>query len=119
MIVPPRSESLVALGWDDGWADVADAAGRPGAEVARVQRVDMGWVAVLGADGPDRAEQGSERAATGDWVLVERGVVVAVLPRRATPSSGSPRTKADRRGRTATTTPRSTSTQSPVAARSD
>lgn len=88
--MPPPSESLVALGWDDGWADVADAAGRPGAEVARVQRVDMGWVAVLGADGPDRAEQGSERAATGDWVLVERGVVVAVLPRRSAFVRGDP-----------------------------
>lgn len=75
--------SLAALGWDAGWSEAAEAIGRPAARPARVQRVDMGWVAVIGPDGPGRAEQGSERAATGDWVLVERNAVVAVLARRS------------------------------------
>lgn len=83
MSAPGSDGDLGALGWDDEWARAAVAADRPGSRPGRVQRVDMGWVAVLGGEGAERAEQGAERAATGDWVLVEHGEVTAVLPRRS------------------------------------
>src|SRR4051794_7601931 len=82
--------ALDALGWDARLAALADDAGRPSAVPGRVARVDMGLVTVLTATDTVRATPGDEQVATGDWVLVEEGRVVSVLPRRSAFARGDP-----------------------------
>jgi ribosome biogenesis GTPase len=76
--------ALSRLGWDDALA--AAAAGvraTPNAEPGRVARVDRGWATVLTADDAERAQLAGHVVTTGDWVLVERGKIVALIPRRS------------------------------------
>lgn len=88
--------SLPALGWDDRWADLANASGDgvPG----RVLRVDRGLSTVLTRQGVLRVGLGGalldavaadrlRAPVTGDWVLIRRWpdhrtTLEAVLPRR-------------------------------------
>ncbi len=93
---PAPGASLPALGWDDGWADLAATMGdgAPG----RVLRVDRGLATVLTHRGTLRAGLGGAlldavaadrlyAPVTGDWVLIrrwpdERVTLESVLPRR-------------------------------------
>jgi len=81
--------SLVALGWDETWAEAARAGGVTGS-AGRVARVDLGLVTVLTEAGPVRAAPDEEAVATGDWVLVAGDHVAAVLPRRSAFVRGDP-----------------------------
>src|SRR5437660_2988951 len=76
--------ALARLGWDPALAaaaaaDLAHADAGPG----RVARVDRGWATVLTASGTERAQLAGHSVATGDWLLVRDGNVVASLPRRS------------------------------------
>ena len=76
--------ALARLGWDPALAaaaaaDLAHADASPG----RVARVDRGWATVLTASGTERAQLAGHSVATGDWLLVRDGNVVASLPRRS------------------------------------
>jgi ribosome biogenesis GTPase len=76
--------ALVRLGWDDELA--AAAAGvrvASSAQPGRIARVDRGWATVLTAEDVQRAQLAGHVVTTGDWVLVERGKVAALLPRRS------------------------------------
>ena len=68
---------------------VGDDAPKPpeGTRVARVARVDRGLLTVLTADGEQRVHVGGTLRdgagpAVGDWVAVQGGLAVRVLPRR-------------------------------------
>jgi len=76
--------ALARLGWDDALAAAAanERAGRS-AQPRRVARVDRGWATVLGAADAGRAQLAGHVVTTGDWVLIERGKVAALLPRRS------------------------------------
>ena len=79
------SFDLAALGWDDAWSATLAAANQLSgpADVGRVARVDVGACTVLSDDGARRATVApGTSVAVGDWVLVDRGVVAGVLPRR-------------------------------------
>ena len=73
--------SLFALGWTDRvlalFNDVAIDDARP----ARVVRVERSGCVVCGADGAERFCAGVFDVAVGDWIVVHRGIVIAVLPR--------------------------------------
>src|SRR5712691_5227030 len=76
--------ALARLGWDPALAaaaaaDLAHADASPG----RVARVDRGWATVLTASGTERVQLAGHSVATGDWLLVREGNVVASLPRRS------------------------------------
>jgi ribosome biogenesis GTPase len=76
--------ALARLGWDAALAaaaaaDLAHADASPG----RVARVDRGWATVLTASGTERVQLAGHSVATGDWLLVWGGNVVATLPRRS------------------------------------
>jgi ribosome biogenesis GTPase len=87
-------DALTAIGWNEHVAAAAAAAAKPGAVVGRVSRVDKGVVTVMTATDSARAGRGSERPATGDWVLVsddgEGLTVVTILPRRSAFVRGDP-----------------------------
>jgi ribosome biogenesis GTPase len=75
---------LARLGWDDDLAAAALAAhAAPDARPGRVARVDRGWATVLTAGDPERAQLAGHSVTTGDWVIVDRGKVAALLPRRS------------------------------------
>jgi ribosome biogenesis GTPase / thiamine phosphate phosphatase len=76
--------ALVNLGWDATLADAAAADVEHAAAIpGRVARVDRGWATVMTATGTVRAQLAGHSVATGDWLLVEHGKVVATLPRRS------------------------------------
>jgi ribosome biogenesis GTPase / thiamine phosphate phosphatase len=76
--------ALARLGWDDELATAAaHERGSTNAYPGRVARVDRGWATVLTAVDGERAQLAGFVVTTGDWVLVERGKVAAVLPRRS------------------------------------
>jgi ribosome biogenesis GTPase len=75
--------ALARLGWDDDLALAAHERGAPNSRPGRVARVDRGWATVLTAVETERAQLAGHVVTTGDWVLVERGQVAAVLPRRS------------------------------------
>lgn len=72
-----------------GWMPARAAALAPGAEPARVSRVDRGRLSVLTGDGERRVRPapalydggGPGGPAVGDWVAVRGELAVAVLPR--------------------------------------
>ena len=76
---------LAGLGWDEQWQGTRAALAVDG-PVARVARVDRGWVTAL--DGSEALrlslDPGTE-VAVGDWVVVDPGSerVAEVLPRRS------------------------------------
>ena len=79
-----EDRALARLGWDPALAaaaaaDLAHADASPG----RVARVDRGWATVLTSGGTERAQLAGHSVATGDWLLVRDGNVVASLPRRS------------------------------------
>jgi ribosome biogenesis GTPase / thiamine phosphate phosphatase len=79
-----RDLALARLGWDDDFAAAAaNVRAAPGAQPGRVARVDRGWATVLTAIDTERAQLAGHVVTTGDWVLVERGKVAALLPRRS------------------------------------
>jgi ribosome biogenesis GTPase len=85
-----EDEALARLGWDAGWAASAAGAGAEAATTragapARVARVDRGWASVLPGDDDEatRVRLAGHEVVTGDWILVDRGGVAAVLPRRS------------------------------------
>lgn len=83
--MPATDDSALArLGWDDALA-VAAAGERAAknAQPGRVARVDRGWATVLMATDTERAQLAGHVVTTGDWVLIDRGKVAAVLPRRS------------------------------------
>src|SRR4051812_24329437 len=49
----------------------------------RVARVDRGWATVMTARETVRVQLAGHSVVTGDWIVVERGKVSAVLPRRS------------------------------------
>jgi len=76
--------ALVSLGWDATLADAAAAdVEHADAIPGRVARVDRGWATVMTATETVRAQLAGHSVATGDWILVEDGKVVATLPRRS------------------------------------
>jgi ribosome biogenesis GTPase len=75
--------ALARLGWDDELAAAAEQSGAANARPGRVARVDRGWATVLTAVEAERAQLAGHVVTTGDWVLVDRGQVAAVLPRRS------------------------------------
>jgi ribosome biogenesis GTPase len=82
----PVSEdpALVRLGWDAALAEAASAeVAHAGATPGRVARVDRGWATVMTATETLRVQLAGRTVATGDWILVENGQVVATLPRRS------------------------------------
>jgi ribosome biogenesis GTPase len=83
--------TLAALGWDDGWAEVAFNIGRPGVQPGRVARVDFGRATVLTESGPVRARpEPGQSLAVGDWVLLVGERIRNVLPRRSAFVRGDP-----------------------------
>jgi ribosome biogenesis GTPase len=82
--LPVGGAALARLGWDRALAAAAaaDLAHR-GASPGRVARVDRGWATVMTASGTVRAQLAGHSVATGDWLLVDDGKVVAALPRRS------------------------------------
>jgi ribosome biogenesis GTPase len=78
------------LGWDEAWDEAFRAVGSPGAIAARVGRVDLGRATLVGAPDQEFAQLGGFSVATGDWVAVADGAVVAVLPRRSAFVRGDP-----------------------------
>jgi ribosome biogenesis GTPase len=83
-VAPSGDAVLAGLGWDPALAaaaaaDVAHAGATPG----RVARVDRGWATVMTASATERAQLAGHSVATGDWILVDDGKVVATLPRRS------------------------------------
>ena len=76
---------LTGLGWDEQWQGTRAALATEG-PVARVARVDRGWVTALDGSGAVRLslDPGTE-VAVGDWVVVDPGNerVAEVLPRRS------------------------------------
>jgi ribosome biogenesis GTPase len=79
-----RDVELARLGWDDALAAAAtDAHPEPNARPGRVARVDRGWATVLTGVDAERVQLAGHEVTTGDWVLVERGKIVVVLPRRS------------------------------------
>ena len=87
-----ESERLRPFGWDEEWARAASGlrAGPRDSVPGRVVRVDKGWATVATAPGTIRAKTAGNDVATGDWVLVARGAVAGVLPRRSTFVRGDP-----------------------------
>ncbi len=80
----PAATGLARLGWNDALAEaVAADVAHSDATPARVARVDRGWATVLTADGTERVQLAGHSVATGDWILVDQGKVVAALPRRS------------------------------------
>src|SRR4051794_3805143 len=83
----PGVTDLTALGWTPDRV----AALPPGAEAARVARVDRGLLTVLAAGGERRVrpaaalydDAGLTSPAVGDWVALRGELAVAVLPRRS------------------------------------
>ena len=76
--------ALVGLGWDESLADAAAAdVEHAGAVPGRVARVDRGWATVMTATETVRVQLAGHSVATGDWLLVDEGKVVATLPRRS------------------------------------
>lgn len=82
---------LVALGWDDEWADAFAAHAPPGAVPARVARVDRGACNAVGAGLVHRVQllPRSDWPVTGDWIAVlpsseDAGLdrIATILPRR-------------------------------------
>jgi ribosome biogenesis GTPase len=70
---------LSSVGWND---DVARHVG--GRETpARVTRIDRGRATVTTAAGPAFADLGGHSVATGDWVLLNNGTILEVLPRHS------------------------------------
>jgi ribosome biogenesis GTPase len=80
---------LRALGWDAAWQAAADES-RLDARPGRVARVDFSRVTVLTDDGAGFATPGDEPVATGDWVLLDKERLVAILPRRTAFVRGDP-----------------------------
>lgn len=79
-----RDLALARLGWDDDLAAAAAAEREaPNAQPGRVARVDRGWATVLTAAETERAQLAGHVVTTGDWVLVDRGKIAALLPRRS------------------------------------
>jgi ribosome biogenesis GTPase len=80
----PEHAALARLGWDESLAAAAAAdAAHAGATPGRVARVDRGWATVMTATETVRAQLAGHSVATGDWLLVDQGNVVATLPRRS------------------------------------
>ena len=75
--------ALARLGWDAALAAAAAELAPAGANPGRVARVDRGWATVLTAGGTERVQLAGHWVATGDWLLVRDGSVVATLPRRS------------------------------------
>jgi ribosome biogenesis GTPase len=76
--------ALARLGWDEALAAAAAAdVAHLGASPGRVARVDRGWATVMTATGTVRAQLAGHSVATGDWLLLEHGKVVAALRRRS------------------------------------
>jgi ribosome small subunit-dependent GTPase A len=75
--------ALVQFGWNDEVARLVAEAGIDDAAPGRVVRVDRGRATVVAAEGSDFAGLGGHAVATGDWVLVRGGEIVAVLPRHS------------------------------------
>jgi ribosome biogenesis GTPase len=78
------------FGWDEDWDSSFGALDRPDAFPARVARVDLGRATLAGAPGEEYAQLGGFSVATGDWVAVVDGTIVAVLPRRSAFVRGDP-----------------------------
>ena len=77
--------ALDAYGWDGWWAEtLTEVAGSPAASAGRVVRHDGVALTVATSGGlvqlPIRLR---EPVTVGDWVVVEDGVVVGILPRRS------------------------------------
>lgn len=78
------ADDLARIGWDDAWNEQFRAIeSSDDAVPARVGRVDLGRATLLGAPDQEFAQLGGFSVATGDWVAVVDGVIVAVLPRRS------------------------------------
>jgi ribosome biogenesis GTPase len=76
--------ALARLGWDAELAQVFEADhARSGATPGRVARVDRGWATVMTEGETVRAQLAGHSVATGDWIVVSEGKVVATLPRRS------------------------------------
>src|SRR6478736_6379694 len=76
--------ALARLGWNAELAEaVAADHAQSGAEPGRVARVDRGWATVMTASETVRAQLAGHSVATGDWILVDEGKVMATLPRRS------------------------------------
>jgi ribosome biogenesis GTPase len=79
---------LPAYGWDERWRDAFAQSDAPGSAPARVIRADRGGAEVVAANGAAHAFLAPSVAlptgglCTGDWVAIQEGAVVAVLPRR-------------------------------------
>jgi ribosome biogenesis GTPase len=78
------------FGWDEDWESSFGALERRDAFPARVARVDLGRATLAGAPGEEYAQLGGFSVATGDWVAVVDGTIVAVLPRRSAFVRGDP-----------------------------
>ncbi len=84
--------SLVAYGWDEGFAAAFVPHERSGLIPARVVRVDRGWCDVVASDGPARASAAAVASpdpaaavCVGDWAALRPGPqpeLRALLPRR-------------------------------------
>ena len=74
---------LIAVGWDEGWAEQWRALGSP-EPVGRVARLDRGWLTVWTDDGERRVRTAGADVAAGDWVVlsVDGERVTSVLERR-------------------------------------
>jgi ribosome biogenesis GTPase len=89
---------LAELGWGPPFSAAFDDASRQGGVAGRVVRVDKGALSVLTVEGEQRVlvsphiahDRDPTRAPTvGDWVVLEEGSVVEVLPRRSAIVRGS------------------------------
>ena len=76
-------DALERLGWNAELAAAAAERTQSGARPARVARVDRGWATVMTAAETERVQLAGHVVATGDWILIEHGKVVAPLPRRS------------------------------------
>lgn len=76
------SPSLDRLGWDDRRAEELASHAPPGAEPARIARVDRGGALAVAAAGEVALR--ADGLAVGDWVALRDGALAAVLPRRTT-----------------------------------
>ncbi len=86
------STALADLGWGPSFQAAFEDQGRDGAVPGRVARVDRGALTVLTEAGELRAVVAAEMAhepdpmlapTVGDWVVLQAGSVVGLLPRRS------------------------------------
>lgn len=81
---PAAVEALIALGWDEEFAEAWAELGAP-EPVGRVRRLDRGWSTIDVGTSLVRARNIGADVAVGDWVVVspDEERIDAVLPRRS------------------------------------